>query len=350
MTAQTTADLLETMPAYGSEFAKTYANHAPMVLTALDRIGGSPERLQDFFVHYRDAKALLPFPAPSGPPLDAASWPDAIGQRDREPELRAFFAAEVGRLGIDGAVRAHIDRLAPGVGASAFHALMRLAYGLLRRDETDVAVALGYWAATYLPMPAPQGGPARTADPLALLAMVAEIPSLAAIPVGELLWWNMDAHAKHPDFQPVADWLAIDDTTLDRMARASLALFAATQHFAALHAVTGVHWLRIVTPYCAQPEVMLRHFWQCIAALLPEMGRPALPSDADLARWRALPCPGWPEIWAAAAQSYDEHDISIAYSAHEEMQVLGDRLYQVAAARRLGLIPDYTYLPGTGRP
>src|SRR5690606_9206161 len=39
------ADIMATMPAYGSEFAKTYANHAPMVLVALDRLGGSPERL-----------------------------------------------------------------------------------------------------------------------------------------------------------------------------------------------------------------------------------------------------------------------------------------------------------------
>lgn len=143
-----------------------------------------------------------------------------------------FFTQEVARLGREGAVRAYIDRLAPGVGASAFHGLMRMAYALLRQDDTDVAVALGYWAATYLEMPAPQGGAPRTDDPLDMLSMVAAIKSLADIPIGELLWWNMDGHAKHPDFRPVVDWLAIDDTTLDKMAGASLAIFAATQHFA----------------------------------------------------------------------------------------------------------------------
>ena len=345
MQTVTASGLLASMPEYGSEFAKTYANHAPMVLTALDRIGGTPERMQDFFEHYRDAKKLLPFPECADTALTTDTWPVAIGQRDSEPALRAFFAAEVDRLGIDGAVRAHIDRLAPGVGASAFHALMRLAYGLVRQDQTDVAVALGYWAATYLPMPAPQGAVPRTDDPLEMLDMVAKVGSLRDIPIGELLWWNMDGHARHPDFQPVVDWLKIDPDTLDRMAAASLAIFAATQHFAALHAVTGVHWLRIVTPYCERPDVMLRHFWQCISTLLPEMGYPRLPSPEDLARWREVPCPDWPEIWAVAARSYDEHDISIAYSSHEEMRVLGDPLYRVAAARRLGLISDYTKAP-----
>lgn len=256
-----------------------------------------------------------------------------------------FFTQEVARLGREGAVRAYIDRLAPGVGASAFHGLMRMAYALLRQDDTDVAVALGYWAATYLEMPAPQGGAPRTDDPLDMLSMVAAIKSLADIPIGELLWWNMDGHAKHPDFRPVVDWLAIDDTTLDKMAGASLAIFAATQHFAALHAVTGVHWLRIVTPYCQRPEVMLRMFWLCISTLLPEMGYPALPDAATLDRWRHAPAPAWSKIWSVAAQSYDEHDISLAYSAHEEMRVSGDPLYRVVAARRLGLIPDYRQIP-----
>ena len=45
--------IMPEMAAYGSEFAKTYANHAPMVLVALHNLGGSPERLHEFFAHYR---------------------------------------------------------------------------------------------------------------------------------------------------------------------------------------------------------------------------------------------------------------------------------------------------------
>ena len=126
------------------------------------------------------------------------------------------------------------------------------------------------------------------------------------------------------------------------MASASIALFTATQDFCALHAVTGMHWMRIVLPYCPTPDVMLRHFWQGVAALMGSMGFPSLPSAETLDAWRRLPVPSWDEINAAAAQSYDEHDLSITFSCQEEMKLYGDPLYQLAAARRMGLVPDYT--------
>ncbi len=73
-------------------------------------------------------------------------------------------------------------------------------------------------------------------------------------------------------------------------------------------------------------------------------GRNAIPDPAQptaLEKWRALPVPSWEEIEAAAAASYDEHDISLVFSASQEMKVYGDPLYQVAAARRVGLIENY---------
>lgn len=331
------------MPRYGSEFTGTYANHAPMVLVALWRIGGSPERLRDFFQHYHDAKALLPF-GEGVAPVDRENWQEAIGQREREPDLRAFFIDEVARLGIDGALRTYLPRLAPGVGASAFHALMRMAYGVLRDSESDVAIALAYWAACYLALPPSTNAAPLTEDPAEVLARVAQIPKLHELPLQELLWQNMHLVGQQREFAPVVDWLAMTPDTSHRMAASAIALFTATQDFCALHAVTGLHWLRIIAPHCPPDAMtaMLRHFWQGIAALMGEMGFPTLPDAATLDRWRSLPVPPWEEIKAAAAKSYDEHDISIVFSASEEMKFHGDPLYQLAAARRVGLVPDYT--------
>lgn len=336
------AALMAEMPHWGSEFERTFANHAPMVLVALARIGGKPHQLRRFFAYYRDSKTLLPF-AQARSPLSAETWRASIGQRQSEPELRLFFAGEVSRLGFDRALRHYLPVLAPGIAASAFHALMRMAYGVLERDPDAIAIALGYWAATYLALPEATGAEPRTDDPAEVLALTAKIPALHGLPLHDLLWQNMRDAAAVPGFRPVVDWLEIGPDTMRRMAATALALFAGTQHFAALHALTGLHWIRLVSAHCdaATTATMLRVFWQGIAALMGELGFPALPEASALDRWRHLPAPGWGDIHAAAAESFDEHDISLAFSAFAEMNVYGDPLYRVAAARRLGMIGDY---------
>lgn len=333
---------LADMSAWGSEFDGTFANHAPMALTALAGIGGTTADLERFFAYYRSYKKLKAF-QPHVAPLDAATWQSAKGDRTREADLRAFFRVEVARLGVADALRTYLPDLAPGVAASAFHALMRLAYALLRDNADDVAIALGYWAATFLTMPPATGAAPITDDPAEVLAKTMAIAPLHDLTLHDLLWQNMRDAAAVPDFKPVLDWLRIDNATLSRMAATGLAVFAATQHFAALHIVTGVHWLRVVEPTCDRTTffLLLRHFWQGIAGLVGELGFPQLPSSETLQRWRGIETPDWPDLQRIAAKSLDEHDISLAFSAHEEMKAYGDPLYKVVVARRLGLIGEY---------
>ena len=67
-------------------------------------------------------------------------------------------------------------------------------------------------------------------------------------PERDLLWHFMRAVRAKPEFAPVVDMLAIGPETHDRVARCSLALYAATLDFCALHALTGTHWLRLMAP------------------------------------------------------------------------------------------------------
>jgi hypothetical protein len=321
-----------------AEFPPLMANHLPMILVALERLGATPDRLRQFDRIYRDNSGLHPPPPPTRP-ITADQWMSLRGQRAREADLRELFTQQVAQNGARATIRTALPALAPGIGASAFHPLMRLAYGVMENDDEEMGIALGFWAATYLPLREPGASSGLTEDPAEVLLRAAALPGLCdAVPESDLVWHNMRAVAAMPSFAEVVDWLIIDGETLDRMAATSLALFAGTMSFEALHAVTGCHWLRLLQPVAPDMAPLLRHFWAAIAALMPKMGFPAPPSVEQLAVWRQAPCPDWPQIKAAAVASNDEHDPSLVFSAFEEWRRTGDALYRHVAARRVGLI------------
>jgi hypothetical protein len=326
---------------YSVEFGTQLSNHAAMVLQAQARLGGSESDAQRFLDAYIAANGLGPM-APSRGPVTRANWEALLGSRAHEAAHRAFMRAELARVGADGLLRDYLPRLLPGIAASALHALMRLAYALDARHDAEVAESLAYWSACYLPLGTGTGAAPVTASPTDVLVRVGREASLATVnPGNELLWHFMRDTAAMPAFAPVHDWLEIRPDALDRIAHDSLLLFAATMEFCALHAVTGAHWVRLVLPVLqpADQARAIRHFWQAIAALYHKMGCPVPLTEEQAAAQRALAVPGWDAIAAAACASNDEHDISLVWSAREEHEYHGDALYQVVAARRVGLLP-----------
>ncbi len=321
------------------EFPDCLANHLPMVLEAMARLGASFARLEEYADQYIRVHAV-PFPPSTGASLDEANWKDAIGDRQREADLRLFFAGVVKQIGRQAAVRRYVPLLAPAVAASATHGLMRLAYALMRGDDTEVANALGYWAATYL---AYEGIPgdriATVTDPLAhLLAMREEVAFRNVEAPTHLLWKWIEAMGRLPAFQDRLGRLVAAPDFLEQIRPASLLLYSSSMSFEALHAVTGCHWLRLVSPYLDEPQKLAMHFWEVVLALYTKIGMPLPPSPDVVAAWRVLPLPDDQEIAAAAVASDDEHDHSLVFSAFEEYRHTGDRLYKVVAARRVGLI------------
>ena len=330
------ASLLHDARRDSAEFPAALANHAPMVLTMLDRLGACEGRLRQALRRYREAHRLVPVP-PRVARLDRDNWTSALGLRTREGDYRDFFDREVADHGSEATIRRFLPRLLPGIGASALHPLMRLAYGLLCQDPREVAAALAYWAACFLALPLPTGETCDAADPCAVLRRVRALPRLRDLPRQDHLWYGIRAVGAEPAFAPVVDWLHVGPETLSRMAASALELYAGTLDFAALHALTGTHWVRVVHAVCPEP-LLLRHFWQAVAALAPTIGFPDAATERDMRIWRERPAPPWPAILAAAVASDDEHDISLVFSALEDSKVYGDRLYRVVAARRLGMI------------
>ncbi len=324
---------------FSFEFPVLLSNHLPMVLICLRRMGATDQRLNEFFEFYRVSNKLVP-PPPSVAQIKHDHWAEALGDRTRETDYRAFFVNEVTRQGAHAVVARYMPTLVPGIAASALHGLMRLAYGVLNDDPVEVGTAMGYWAATYLRLATPTGAEPITADPAQVLLRIRDYPTFQTVEVElDLLWHFMRSMAAKPEFTPVVDWLQVIPGTHDRIAKASLALMAGTMDFCALHAVTGTHWIRILTDYWPNQDEALRYFWTAIASLYPKIGFPDLPSAKQLDDWRHAPCPDWPEIFAKAILSNDEHDLSYTFSSHEEWKFYGDPLYRYVAARRVELIP-----------
>jgi hypothetical protein len=320
------------------EFPFCLANHLPMVLVALHRMGASDERLEDYCHFYHEQNGLVPVPEPIGT-ITRDNWREFLGQREREGDYRTFFAGEVARLGATPAAIHYLPQLMPGMAASATHAFMRMAYATMTDSDEETGVSLAYWAATYLALGPSRGAKPSTDDPAQVLAFMSGLEAFRHVePERDLLWHFMRAVAQKPEFAPVVDMLAIGPKTHDRIALCSLALYAATLDFCALHAVTGTHWLRLMAPRTPDAATPLRYFWQAIASLAPKIGFPNLPSADELEAWRRARLPDWPEIYREAVARDDEHDLSLTFSAGEEFEHYGDRLYQYAAAKRLSLV------------
>ncbi len=323
---------------WSAEFPFFLANHLPMVLIALHRMGASDERLEAYCQIYHKQNGLVPVPERIEK-ITRGDWREFLGRREREGDYRAFFAGEVERLGASAAAILYLPELMPGMAASALHAFMRMAYATLTDSDEETGVALAYWAATYLPLGASQGRAPSTDDPAEVLAFMSGPAAFREVEVErDLLWHFMRAIALKPEFAAVVDRLAIGPGTHDRVARSSLALYAATLDFCALHALTGTHWLRLIAPRTPNSATPLRYFWQAIAALAPKMGFPSMPTADHLEAWRRMRLPDWPEIFREAITRDDEHDLSLSFSAGEEFKLYRDPLYRYAAAKRLNLV------------
>lgn len=293
------APLLDAGAAYDAEYGpNSLSNHRPMALAALHRLGADEARLAAFDAAY--SRRLQPMPPPEPWPA-GEPWPDHLGDTRWWPRFRALFAEWWREEGSDLLVPV-LPRLLEGVGAAAFHGLIRTAYGLQVRHAGEIADGLAYWACRWLPL---DGTP-------------------AALPrIGLIFEDMMDVSARR-GFDAAVKRVPLDDGTLARLAGESALLYAGSGDFVALHLVTSAHALRTVLPFVDDPlqgVAGYRRAW--IAARKASGVRPG-PAPA--------PMP-WDEIVARAIACDDDHVIKLVDSCREETAHHGGDAWQRAATR-----------------
>ena len=337
---------------YHPSYRGGLCNHLSMALIALERMGATPVRLERYARDY--LTAMEPAPEP-GTAIDEVNWRERFGDEASYADYLGFFQRAVARRGARATLRAYLPVLGPGVGAAAFHALIRTAFGIIAEDREEIAVGLAYWASRYLPLPdhQPDGGEVNatitpTADPAALLRQAREQAALAFTPDPDaLIDRQMAAAAANPAFPSLAAALMVDDLTLDRLRQAAAHLFLATDDFSILHAVTGLHAARVLGDFAVDRRAFATAVWRAFLALYLSLDRPPLPTVEAIAAAANGSAPDWNAILPAAVGAEDEHVIKLVYAAFAETRAGGGRLYRHLAARKAGLLQADLLQSGT---
>ena len=310
--------LLDDGGRFAAEYGGTLANHRPMALLALHRLGSSDERLNAFAAAY-STQLEGAAPAETWPAGDA--WKERFSQGDAWPAYRALFAQWLAYDGAPTMLAQVLPALMPGCAAAAFHGLIRTAYALQAEHAQELADGLALWACRYMPLG--KMGSGQETDPLALLRQLEAGTSPA-----RLIQERMRDAAASGQVNRVAARLAIDKHTPEHLARAAALAYASSGNFTALHLVTATHAMRVVAAFIDDQDAAWRWFWQAYATGVVAAALKPLP---------ATPLLGWAQIVKAAIAAEDDHTAKLVHSSREEELAYGGDDWRAAASRAVGL-------------
>src|SRR5262245_47958586 len=115
-------EALAMLSAYGPDLANGLTSHAPMAAEALCAMGRS-DAVIPWLEIYR--KGMLPRP-PACEPIARNEWRSALARMDRVADWSAFFANELQADPWREVLVRWVERLAPGICASATHGVIRV--------------------------------------------------------------------------------------------------------------------------------------------------------------------------------------------------------------------------------
>jgi hypothetical protein len=288
-------------------------NHVPMVLIALYRLGASSEILNRYVEKFDLSETnSQPVPADANR-ISRDNWQSNLG-RGAFSAYVAFFDEWIRQVSVDAAFHEALPVLMSGVCTAAYHALLRLAYALDYGSKDEVVFALAYWAVEFYPGP-DFDADAVPVEPEALFdEIIKGVSNLQIEPVHSI---DGRLHQVY-QFREIANrWKPVrisDSDPLEKMSGLILQIFAKSQHFTLLHALTSCQAMRRVLPYLKEPGKNLSAYWHSVCAAYVtvlrsrfEMGKDTMP-ECQMQ---------WDEIFAAAAASEDsvEHIVKLCYAS-----------------------------------
>lgn len=304
-------------PMYGDRLA----NHLPMALIALDRMGATAAQMQKFSAAYSPKLRKL---GDVHTPVDPLI---GLGSGENFEGVLCYFRNAIKHEGSERVLLRWIRILAPGVAASAFHALIRLAYAVEAGSDSEKCFALAYWATEFQPLSLSMSQVASA--PGSIVADLSRAMKAYEFSPGIIID-RMQEIARHPvvriaRIQPEA-------IVLKDIARFALSAYSQKEDFTLLHTVTACHALRVLEPYFDNVTLATRYLWQSIAMayLTTEL---VYREDAAAARPERSEG-SWDICLEKATNSVNDHVIKLTYTAWQEAKMYSDASYLAVAHRQ----------------
>jgi hypothetical protein len=309
--------------------ARGTSNHCPMALVALARMGAAPGRLQAFFAHWSEQYAIVE--TQPGTAIPGGDWLAQVGNAAAFSSLRRHFLDAIGRDGAPAVIAEVLSRAPHAPATGAFHAIIRLGYGIEAGHAGEIASGLAAYVATNLPVGIDGADRGRAGSVEEGFARLSQHLAGRDWPVGSITG-RLEAIAADPTFRRELQAAPSGAGLLDELARVSIALYWQTFDFTVLHMVTGVCAARLVL---AGVAASMRHrmqapLWAALCAAYVSVGAPPMLA-IDAPKGEA----DWPDVLRRAIASNDDHVIKMVYTCFSESVRYPDSSFYLAAAARI---------------
>jgi hypothetical protein len=314
--------LLDRVTTLEPEYNGGLSNHLPMALVALQRLGASDTRLDEYYAFYAPRLSVVDMKQEEN--LPDFQWTEAVGEMDGFWSVRGYFLKWLANQGRENVLREVLPALFKGVGAAAFHGLIRTAYALEAQHDNELATALAYWTCRFLSLveSKPRSGGMQFHE------WVTPFLSLSA-PDGKfgLIFEEMRAAASSKRFIQALNGLSVDEKTLSCLSQYACRLYLRQKNFTVLHLITGTHAARTLMPWISDREEAIRYFAVAYAAGLVAAG-----VTNNVLSPPSVEIMGWDEITARSISSQDDHVIKLVYSCMQEARYYDSSVYQAVAS------------------
>jgi len=313
--------LLEKAGKYHPQYGGGLATHLPMVIIALDRLNAPENKLEHVF---DDGIKGLDLIGGLGNINAVQTIAYNLGDSKSFNRYLKYFRSELSLHGIEVVIKKSLPRLIYGVAASAFHALIRLAYAIEANSQSEVAIALAYWSAEF------------QSFELSLESSNESLPNILTrlAPIGVNHQFSpgiiVNRMAEIGEVLKGEKCIILPSSiTLTKIKRFVLKAFYDKNNFTVLHTVTACHAFSIVMPYLDKVDIALQELWKAILIAYLSTGLEYDDNEVKISEGNV----DFPSVINVAVESKDAHVIKLVYTCLYEYMECRNPLYYIVAKR-----------------